>query len=59
MLYKGDSVDMDCDNIKGTPCGPETKYIETELLVLGGGLPGVCAAIQASEMKLNGEASTD
>lgn len=39
MLYKGDSVDMDCDNIKGTPCGPKTKYIETELLVLGRGFP--------------------
>lgn len=50
---------MNHDNIKGTPCVPETKYIETELLVLGGGLPGVCAAIQASKMKLNGEASTD
>ena len=41
---------MSCNTIKGKPYAPETKYIETEVLVLGGGLPGVCAAIQASEM---------
>ena len=28
---------------------PELKVLETEILVLGGGLPGVCAALQAAQ----------
>lgn len=32
---------------------PETVELETEVLVLGGGLPGVCAAIQAAKLGLN------
>ncbi|NLG23950.1 MAG: FAD-dependent oxidoreductase [Clostridiales bacterium] len=31
-------------------CPPELREIETDVLVLGGGLPGVCAAIQAAQM---------
>ena len=38
------------NTVRGVPHEPEMKYLKTELLVLGGGLPGVCAAIQASSM---------
>lgn len=31
-------------------CEPELIEVETEILVLGGGLPGVCAAVQAGRM---------
>lgn len=36
--------------IDGIPHPPETVTLKTEILVLGGGLPGVCAAIQAARM---------
>ena len=42
---------MDIPNIpEERICEPELIEIETEILVLGGGLPGVCAAVQAGRM---------
>lgn len=35
------------------PRPPETREMTCQVLVLGGGLPGVCAAIQAAEMGMN------
>ncbi|MBQ8752417.1 MAG: FAD-dependent oxidoreductase, partial [Clostridia bacterium] len=35
--------------VRGTPRPPEQLVLDTEILVLGGGLPGVCAAIAAAE----------
>ena len=32
---------------------PELSEINTQVLVLGGGLPGVCAAIQAAELGMD------
>jgi len=42
---------MDVLNIPGAKaCPPRCKELRTQVLVLGGGLPGVVAAIQAAEM---------
>lgn len=37
-------------SVPGTPCPPQMRQLEADILVLGGGLPGVCAAIAAAEM---------